>query len=257
MFWHLYQTIFGGNLFDLPKHQIFFICLVNPNRLITKKRSGFSNFRFSFLFAEFTEILFNHESDADSHIILPRTDSENRVVINLNHSKIEPPVNFDVKPAADCRTEVRGLERERESASDRANRCRAARTFGCRASDGKTSKRVKERFEARFRGVVLDLDAAEKIVAGIPVFEAEWDRIVILVENSAIKSVLLKDGGKIAFNAEVARNVSDIRPFHAVRRTASETVALLIGVTAVKLVFLVFVRVGLCVSTDTQDKRQA
>jgi len=110
--------------------------------------------------------LFENKSDADAEIIIDAAVGINRVVIDLNGAKVDFVVDFYIQTAAE-RTGDAGIGKSRIVKNRNAGRTisgRAGEIFKPRAIDGDAAEREGERLEPGFRGVVLELHAAQKIV---------------------------------------------------------------------------------------------
>ena len=186
--------------------------------------------------------------------------AENRFVIDLNGAKIDAVVDSNVETAADRRREIRVVEIEIDAGRIRRRAVsRRAREAEFIARHGDARERMRERLESRFRGVVFNLHAAQKIIgrgvyflAVFKIFGRRGRRR--LPDNEFVAAVR---AGYAAFDAEIFMNIAHVRALETVAGSVISAVDLLMRIADVEFVFLVFVRLVLSKAGGTQDTRQA
>src|SRR5436190_11573144 len=116
----------------------------------------------------FPRRLFEYDADAEAEVVscAPSLVEYDRIVIGLERPDIDLVADLDIEPAAEHSCETGGGLIDDLRTVDQRRR-RARQVVDVRAAVADTRHRMDERLKGLFGRVVLDLDAADKVVKRI------------------------------------------------------------------------------------------
>lgn len=198
-------------------------------------------FSFPYHLSLFTCHLFKNYASADAEVVVHAAVGINRVVIDLNQAQVDFFVEFYVQAAAE-RTGYSGIGKSCVAGKGNDSAGTISRyadwSFEGAAIHGNAAHCKSERFKTGFRGVVLKLNAAEKLVNRAFIFKGK--SAVYAERGKHYRAVVIR-ARNCSANAEIARNIARVRAFKTVKRRAVSAADLPVRIADVKFVFVVVV----------------